>query len=85
MYETADSKQETMMNCLFAAEISVLAAKEALDNAKLTPADIDAVIVSTANLQRAYPAIAIEVQNELGIEGYAYDMMVGCSSYHFWN
>ena len=42
------------------AEISVLAAKEALDNAKLTPADIDAVIVSTANLQRAYPAIAIE-------------------------
>ena len=53
------------------AEISVLAAKEALDHAKLTPADIDAVIVSTANLQRAYPAIAIEVQNELGIEGYA--------------
>ena len=65
------------------AEISVLAAKEALDNAKLTPADIDAVIVSTANLQRAYPAIAIEVQNELGIEGYAYDMMVGCSSTTF--
>jgi len=65
------------------AEISVIAAKEALDNAKLSPADIDAVIVSTANLQRAYPAIAIEVQNELGIEGYAYDMMVGCSSTTF--
>jgi len=41
------------------------------------------VIVSTANLQRAYPAVAIEVQNELGIEGYAYDMMVGCSSTTF--
>ena len=65
------------------AEISVIAAKQALENAKLSPSDIDAVIVSTANLQRAYPAIAIEVQNELGIEGYAYDMMVGCSSTTF--
>ena len=65
------------------AEISVIAAKQALENAQLSPSDIDAVIVSTANLQRAYPAIAIEVQNELGIEGYAYDMMVGCSSTTF--
>ena len=48
------------------AEISVIAAKQALENAQLNPSDIDAVIVSTANLQRAYPAIAIEVQNELG-------------------
>jgi beta-ketodecanoyl-[acyl-carrier-protein] synthase len=65
------------------AEISAIAAQQALDNAQLTPSDIDAVIVSSANLQRAYPAIAIEVQNELGIEGYAYDMMVGCSSTTF--
>jgi len=65
------------------AEISVIAAKQALNNAGLNSNDIDAVIVSTANLQRAYPAIAIEVQNELGIEGYAYDMMVGCSSTTF--
>jgi beta-ketodecanoyl-[acyl-carrier-protein] synthase len=65
------------------AEISVLAANQALENARLNASDIDAVIVSTANLQRAYPAIAIEVQNELGIEGYAYDMMVGCSSTTF--
>jgi beta-ketodecanoyl-[acyl-carrier-protein] synthase len=65
------------------AEISVMAANEALENAGLNAKDIDAVIVSTANLQRAYPAIAIEVQNELGIEGYAYDMMVGCSSTTF--
>lgn len=65
------------------AEISVIAAKEALKNACLDASEIDAVIVSTANLQRAYPAIAIEVQAELGIEGYAYDMMVGCSSTTF--
>lgn len=65
------------------AEISVIAAKEALKNAELEAHEIDAVIVSTANLQRAYPAIAIEVQHELGIDGYAYDMMVGCSSTTF--
>ena len=65
------------------AEISVIAANEALKNANLNASEIDAVIVSTANLQRAYPAIAIEVQNELGINGYAYDMMVGCSSTTF--
>ena len=58
----------------FSAEVSVIAAKEALNNAGLNPSDIDAVIVSAANLQRAYPAIAIEVQNELGIEGFAYDL-----------
>ena len=67
----------------FTAEVSVIAAKEALNNAGLNPSDIDAVIVSAANLQRAYPAIAIEVQNELGIEGFAYDMMVGCSASTF--
>ena len=65
------------------AEIGVMAGKDAMVNADVTPDDIDAVIVSTANLQRAYPAIAIEIQNELGIDGYGYDMMVACSSTTF--
>ena len=67
----------------FSAEVSVIAAKEALKNANLEAKDVDAVIVSAANLQRAYPATAIEVQEELGIEGFAYDMMVGCSASTF--
>ena len=65
------------------AEIGVKAGKDAMKNAGVTADDIDAVIVSTANLQRAYPAVAIEIQNELGIEGYGYDMMVACSSTTF--
>ena len=44
------------------AEIGVMAGKDAMENAGVIPDDIDAVIVSTANLQRAYPAIAIEIQ-----------------------
>ena len=67
----------------FSAEISVLAAQDAMKNAGISPTDIDAVIVSCANIQRAYPAISIEVQNALGIDGYAYDMMMACSSTTF--
>ena len=48
-----------------------------------TAADIDMVIVSCAYTQRAYPAIAIEVQNLLGIQGFAFDMNVACSSATF--
>ena len=67
----------------FTAEVGVIAAKNALKNADLKPSDIDSVIVSAANLQRAYPAVAIEIQDELSIEGFAYDMMVGCSASTF--
>ena len=59
------------------------AAKKAMDQANVTPADIDAVILGTSHNARYYPAVAIEIQNELGIDGYAYDMLVGCSSTTF--
>ncbi len=65
------------------AEMAVSAAREALDQAHLKASDIDAVICGCSNLQRAYPAIAIEVQEELKINGYAYDMNVACSSATF--
>jgi len=64
-------------------EISVAAAKEAMERAGKTAQDIDGVIVSCSNLQRPYPAVAIEVQDALGIEGFAYDMNVACSSATF--
>ncbi len=48
-----------------------------------TPADIDAVICAASNHERAYPAIAIEIQQALGIEGFAFDMNVACSSATF--
>ena len=65
------------------AEISVLACKEAIGQSGKKIEDIDAVICACANLQRAYPAVAIEIQSLLGIEGYAYDMNVACSSSTF--
>jgi beta-ketodecanoyl-[acyl-carrier-protein] synthase len=73
------SNDEPSIHC----EMAVAAAKQALANANKTPADIDAVIVACSNLQRAYPAVSIEVQHYLGIDGYAFDMNVACSSATF--
>jgi beta-ketodecanoyl-[acyl-carrier-protein] synthase len=64
-------------------EMAVGAAKDALERAGKTAADIDGVIVACSNLQRAYPAVAIEVQAALGIRGFGYDMNVACSSATF--
>ncbi|MCW3481527.1 beta-ketoacyl-ACP synthase III [Neisseriaceae bacterium JH1-16] len=65
------------------AEMAVHAAREALENAGRSAADIDMVIVACSNMQRAYPAVSIEVQHALGIHGYAFDMNVACSSATF--
>ncbi|MDQ8996322.1 beta-ketoacyl-ACP synthase III [Acinetobacter soli] len=65
------------------AEWGVWAAKDAMTNAGVAPEDIDVVILACSNLQRAYPAVAVEIQTALGIEGYAYDMNVACSAATF--
>lgn len=65
------------------AEIAVEAARLALASANVTADEIDAVIVSCAYTQRAYPAIAIEVQEALNIEGFGFDMLVACSAATF--
>ncbi|MEP0072094.1 MAG: beta-ketoacyl-ACP synthase III [Marinomonas sp.] len=65
------------------AEMAIEAAKKALLAANKTAADIDMVIVSCAYTQRSYPAIAIEVQAALGIDGFGFDMLVACSAATF--
>ena len=64
-------------------EMGVVAAKQAMAQANVTADDIDAVLVAASNMERAYPAMAIEVQAELGIKGFAFDMNVACSSATF--
>ncbi|MGF1456329.1 MAG: beta-ketoacyl-ACP synthase III [Alphaproteobacteria bacterium] len=65
------------------AEIGVAAAKEAMERAGKGPGDIDAVLCACSNMQRAYPAMAIEIQSALGIGGFGFDMNVACSSATF--
>ncbi|MCL4117497.1 UNVERIFIED_CONTAM: hypothetical protein GTU68_042298 [Idotea baltica] len=63
--------------------MAIASAKEAMTVAGKEAKDIDAVIVSCAYTQRSYPAIAIEVQHALGIEGFGFDMLVACSAATF--
>jgi beta-ketodecanoyl-[acyl-carrier-protein] synthase len=65
------------------AEIAVKAAHDALARAGKTVADIDMVICASANMQRAYPAMGVEIQTALGIQDYGFDMNVACSSATF--
>lgn len=63
--------------------MAVAAAKEAMQQADVSADEIDMVILSTTNHQRAYPSAAVEVQDKLGINGFAFDMGIACSSATF--
>lgn len=65
------------------AEMALDACQKALDKAGKSGADVDLIIVAASNLERAYPAVAIEVQDLLGAGGFAFDMNVACSSATF--
>ena len=65
------------------AEMAIAAARQAMAAANKTAKDIDLIIVACSYTQRSYPAIAIEVQKQLGCEGWAFDMLVACSSATF--
>ena len=75
-----ERKEDELSNL---AEMGVIAAKQAIESANIDIEKIDAVIVACSNLERPYPAIAIEIQNALNIEGFAFDMNVACSSATF--
>ena len=65
------------------AEMAVAAAREAIARWGKPVEQIDAVLCAASNMQRAYPAMAVEIQNALGIGGFAFDMNVACSSATF--
>lgn len=66
------------------AEMGVDALQQALDEAGLEASELDGVIVACSNLPRPYPALAIEIQHAIGMQGgFAYDMNVACSAATF--
>jgi beta-ketodecanoyl-[acyl-carrier-protein] synthase len=64
-------------------EMGVDAARQALAAAGREASEVDFVVVACSNMQRGYPAIAVEIQHYLGAGGYAYDMNVACASAAF--
>ncbi|MCW8885379.1 MAG: beta-ketoacyl-ACP synthase III [Motiliproteus sp.] len=75
--ERADDQPSLM------CDMAVAAAEKALDSAKKNAEQVDLVIIACSNMQRAYPAMAVEVQQALGSQGYGYDINVACSSATF--
>ncbi|MBQ1541440.1 MAG: beta-ketoacyl-ACP synthase III [Caulobacteraceae bacterium] len=65
------------------AEMAVAAARQAIEAWGKPASEIGAVLCACSNMQRAYPAMAVEIQAALGIEGFAFDMNVACSSATF--
>lgn len=65
------------------AEVAVKAAQDALKQAGRVGSDIDGVICAASNMQRPYPAMAVEIQQLLGAQGFGFDMNVACSSATF--
>lgn len=64
--------------------LGAAAARAALDNAGLTVADIDCIILATATPNHTFPASAVEIQNALGMShGFAFDVQAVCSGFVF--
>ena len=62
------------------AEFGASAARNALEDARVEASDVDLVICASSHLERLYPAIGIEIQKEIGAQGAAFDVSLGCSS-----
>jgi beta-ketodecanoyl-[acyl-carrier-protein] synthase len=65
------------------AEMALEACNAALAMAGVDTSEVDAVLCAASNHERAYPAIAVEIQQLLGTGGFGFDMNVACSSATF--
>ena len=66
------------------SQMAAKAAQNALTDAGLTPADVDAIIVATSTAGLTFPSAATMVQNELGMTaGFAFDVQAVCAGFVF--
>jgi 3-oxoacyl-[acyl-carrier-protein] synthase-3 len=68
----------------FTSHLGIAAARAALANAKMTAGDIDLIVLATSTPDQTFPATAVTIQAELGIQkGAAFDVQAVCSGFLF--
>ena len=66
----------------FTSHLGLAAAKAALANAKMAAGDIDLIVLATSTPDQTFPATAVTIQAELGIQkGAAFDVQAVCSGF----
>jgi 3-oxoacyl-[acyl-carrier-protein] synthase-3 len=64
------------------SDLATAAARKALENAELSPKDIDLIVLATSTPDNTFPASAVTVQAALGMEhGAAFDLQAVCSGF----
>lgn len=64
------------------SDMAIKAAKIAMTKANITAADIDLIVLATTTPDRTFPATAVTIQAQLGIEkGFAFDIQAVCSGF----
>ncbi|WP_069299443.1 beta-ketoacyl-ACP synthase III [Neptunicoccus sediminis] len=68
----------------FTSDLAVKAAQNALTNAGLQGADIDAIVLATSTPDQTFPSTATKVQHRLGMTGgFAFDIQAVCAGFAF--
>lgn len=64
------------------SDLGVEAAKRALENAKLSPEDVDLIIVASASPDMIFPSTACIIQSKIGaVNAAAFDIQAGCTGF----
>jgi 3-oxoacyl-[acyl-carrier-protein] synthase-3 len=65
------------------SDLGVVAAREAIADAGLTPSDIDFLVVGTSSPDHIFPSTAALMQDRLGLACPGVDVMAACTSFVF--
>lgn len=64
------------------SDLAIIAARRALDDARISPADVEAIIVGTATPDMPFPSTACLVQAKIGCRKImSFDVTAGCSGF----
>jgi 3-oxoacyl-[acyl-carrier-protein] synthase-3 len=79
---TGIRERHVVSNGELTSDLAAEAARRALDDARLGPADIDLIVLATTTPDFTFPASAVTVQEKLGMtHGAAFDLQAVCSGF----